>query len=90
VFRSGVFSKVHASDLVPGDIITVAVGDRVPADCRMLSIASSSFRLDQAILTGESVSVSKSIDSVSDRKAVKQDMTSMLFSVSTQGNSFLQ
>lgn len=82
VLRDGTLSKIHASDLVPGDIISVAVGDKIPADCRVLSIASSSFRVDQAILTGESISVGKSIESVSDRKAVKQDMTSMLFSVS--------
>jgi Ca2+ transporting ATPase len=81
VLRSGNLSKIHASDLVPGDIVSIAVGDKIPADCRVLSIASSSFRIDQAILTGESVSVGKSIEAVNDRKAVKQDMTSMLFSV---------
>jgi P-type Ca2+ transporter type 2A len=59
----------------------VAVGDKIPADCRVLSISSSSFSIDQAILTGESVSVNKHVDIVSDPKAVKQDMTNMLFSV---------
>lgn len=68
---------------MPGDIISVTVGDKIPADCRLLSISSSSFRVDQAILTGESVSVNKSIDAISDVKAVKQDMTNMLFTVST-------
>ena len=68
---------------MPGDIIFVAVGDRVPADCRLLSISSSSFRVDQALLTGESESVNKSIDTVSDMKAVKQDMTNIIFSVSS-------
>lgn len=67
---------------MPGDIISVAVGDRVPADCRLLSILSSSFRVDQAILTGESESVNKSVDVVPDFKAVKQDMTNVIFSVS--------
>jgi Ca2+ transporting ATPase len=81
VFRSGHLARIHASDLVPGDIISVAVGDKVPADCRLLSISSSSFRVDQAILTGESGSVNKSIDVVPDLKAVKQDMSNMLFSV---------
>ena len=79
--RSGQIARIHASELVPGDIIAVAVGDKIPADCRVLSVSSSSFRIDQAILTGESVSVNKSIDVVSDLKAVKQDMTNMLFSV---------
>lgn len=67
---------------MPGDIISVAVGDKIPADCRLLSISSSSFRVDQAILTGESVSVNKSVGVVPDSKAVKQDMTNMLFTVS--------
>jgi len=81
VLRSGHLNRIPASRVVPGDIIAVSVGDKIPADCRLLSVSSSSFRVDQAILTGESVSVSKSIDVVSDVKAVKQDMTNMLFSV---------
>ena len=79
--RSGVVKKVEVSDIVPGDVIIVAVGDRIPADCRLLSISSSSFRVDQAILTGESESVNKTLDVVPDEKAVKQDMTNMIFSV---------
>ncbi|KAJ7905322.1 hypothetical protein B0H14DRAFT_2659857 [Mycena olivaceomarginata] len=78
--------RIHAVELVPGDIITVAVGDKIPADCRLLSVTSSSFRIDQAILTGESVSVNKYVDVVPDLKAVKQDMTNMLFSGTTVVN----
>lgn len=74
--------RIHSTELVPGDIVAVAVGDKIPADCRLLSVSSSSFRIDQAILTGESVSVNKSTEVVPDLKAVKQDMTNMLFSVS--------
>jgi hypothetical protein len=81
VLRSGKINRIPASRIVPGDIALVSVGDRIPADCRLLSVSSSSFRVDQAILTGESVSVSKSEDVVSDVKAVKQDMTNMLFTV---------
>jgi Ca2+ transporting ATPase len=64
-------------------VINVAVGDRIPADCRLLSIHSNSFRVDQAILTGESESVAKSIAKVKDAQAVKQDQTNMLFSGTT-------
>ena len=81
VFRDGAVRRLHATELVPGDIITVAVGDKIPADCRIISVSSGSFRVDQAILTGESESVHKSVAVVSDIKAVKQDMTNMLFSV---------
>jgi len=81
VLRASQIVRVHASELVPGDIISVSVGDKIPADCRLLSISSSSFRVDQAILTGESESVRKTSDVVPDTKAVKQDMTNLLFSV---------
>jgi Ca2+ transporting ATPase len=67
---------------VPGDIVQVHVGDKIPADCRVLSFSSSSFRVDQALLTGESMSVSKMEDKVADEKAVRQDMMNMLFAVS--------
>jgi Ca2+ transporting ATPase len=48
-----------------------------------LSITSASFTIDQAILTGESVSVSKTTQPVHDEKAVKQDMINTLFSGTT-------
>lgn len=83
VLRAGHTLRIHASELVPGDIISVSVGDRIPADCGLLSISSSSLRIDQAILTGESESVRKTTDPVPDIKAVKQDMTNILFSVRT-------
>ncbi|KAJ7219107.1 Ca-transporting ATPase [Mycena pura] len=86
VVRSSQLARIHASELVPGDIISVAVGDKIPADCRLISVTSSSFRIDQAILTGESVSVNKYVDVVPDIKAVKQDMTNMLFSGTTVVN----
>jgi Ca2+ transporting ATPase len=81
VLRSGQLTKIHATELVPGDVVSVSVGDRIPADCRLLSVSSSSFRVDQAILTGESESVNKSVEAIRDSGAVKQDMTNMLFSV---------
>ena len=85
VVRSGGHvSRVKADELVPGDIITISVGDRVPADCRLLSIESNSFAVDQAILTGESESVGKDHKAVvRDEKAVLQDQVNMLFSGTT-------
>lgn len=82
--NGGHASRVKAEDLVPGDIITVAVGDRIPADCRLLAIESNSFAVDQAILTGESESVRKDETAVvSDPKAVLQDQVNILFSGTT-------
>lgn len=75
--------RIKAEELVPGDIISIAVGDRVPADCRLLSIQSNSFQVDQAILTGESESVGKDTKPIQDSRAVKQDQVNMLFSGTT-------
>jgi Ca2+ transporting ATPase len=86
VVRDGKTQRVKAEDLVPGDVIQIAVGDRIPADCRLLSIHSNSFRVDQAILTGESESVSKDTKAIKDRQAVKQDQINMLFSGTTVVN----
>ncbi|CCG83475.1 Calcium-transporting ATPase sarcoplasmic/endoplasmic reticulum type [Taphrina deformans PYCC 5710] len=83
VIRNGHLAKIRAEELVPGDIVEVSVGDKVPADCRLLEIETNSFRMDQAILTGESESVSKSTEPVNDERAVKQDQVNMLFSGTT-------
>jgi P-type Ca2+ transporter type 2A len=83
VMRTGILKRVKADDLVPGDVIHVAIGDRIPADCRILSIQSNSFSVDQSILTGESESVPKETRAVKDTDAVKQDQVNMLFSGTT-------
>ncbi|KAL2072833.1 hypothetical protein VTL71DRAFT_12176 [Oculimacula yallundae] len=83
VIRDGKITKIRAEELVPGDIISIAVGDRIPADCRVLAIQSNSFNVDQAILTGESESVGKDTIAVTDSKAVKQDQINILFSGTT-------
>lgn len=83
VVRNSITRRIRAEELVPGDIITIAVGDRVPADCRLLSIQSNAFSVDQSILTGESESVGKEVNPVKDKDAVKQDQVNMLFSGTT-------
>merc|ERR1719495_2360395 len=52
----------------------------IPADMRIFSILSTTLRIDQSILTGESVSVIKHTDPVPDRRAVNQDKKNILFS----------
>ncbi|XP_051903710.1 sarcoplasmic/endoplasmic reticulum calcium ATPase 1 isoform X2 [Hippocampus zosterae] len=72
--------RIKARDIVPGDIVEVAVGDKVPADIRLTSVKSTTLRVDQSILTGESVSIIKHTDPVPDPRAVNQDKKNMLFS----------
>lgn len=82
VYREGraTVQKIRAREIVPGDIVEIAVGDKVPADIRLMEIKSTTLRVDQAILTGESVSVIKHTEAVPDPKAVNQDKKNMLFS----------
>ena len=61
-------------------MLSVAVGDKIPADLRLVQIYSTTIRIDQSILTGESVSVIKHTDSVPDTRAVNQDKKNCLFS----------
>ncbi|MBF9059631.1 HAD-IC family P-type ATPase [Rhodobacterales bacterium HKCCSP123] len=57
VMREGREQVIPARELVPGDVILLAEGDRVPADAEIL--AEAGLGLDEAVLTGESVPVSK-------------------------------
>nr|AAB58910.1 Ca2+-ATPase [Oryza sativa Indica Group] len=60
VKRDGRWSHgLPARDLVPGDIVELRVGDKVPADMRVLQLISSTLRVEQGSLTGETASVNK-------------------------------
>lgn len=77
--KSGV-QKVRAKEIVPGDLVEVSVGDKIPADIRLIKVFSTTIRIDQSILTGESVSVIKHTDVIPDPRAVNQDKKNILFS----------
>lgn len=77
--KSGI-QKIRAKEIVPGDIVEVSVGDKIPADVRITHIYSTTLRIDQSILTGESVSVIKHTDAIPDPRAVNQDKKNILFS----------
>jgi len=74
VFRSGELIKISAHNIVPGDIIFLEEGDRVPADARI--IEAKNFRTIESSLTGESIPVDKTTDilpektGLSDRKNI--------------------
>ena len=57
VYRDGILTEIPGEELVPGDIVSLDTGDRVPADICLLEAAALS--ADESILTGESVPVSK-------------------------------
>ncbi|KAH8739707.1 calcium-transporting ATPase 1 [Cryptosporidium ryanae] len=85
VLRCGIWSEIPAEDLVPGDIVRVRVGDRVPADLRVIKLLSSSLRVEQSQLTGESSGVLKDSGplDVSKRNIEIQAKTNMLYSSTT-------
>jgi len=76
VIRGGESLSVDASELVPGDIVRLNEGDKVPADLRL--IEADSLRADEAMLTGESVPVSKDIDKLEGKKEV-YEQANLLF-----------
>jgi len=78
--KPGLAQRIKARELVPGDIVEIAVGDKIPADIRLTSIYSTTLRIDQALLTGESVSVIKHCDTIPEVRAVNQDKKNLLFS----------
>jgi magnesium-transporting ATPase (P-type) len=62
VIRGDRRTTIKADELVPGDIVLLEAGDRVPADLRLLK--ARNLRVDEAVLTGESVPTDKSVASV--------------------------
>ncbi len=84
VIRSGKEREIDAESLVPGDIVRLNQGDRVPADGRVMFI--NDFQIDEAVLTGESLPVLKSVDP-SPASAGISDQSSMVFAgtLVTQG-----
>ncbi|KAJ3567702.1 hypothetical protein NPX13_g6677 [Xylaria arbuscula] len=65
VIRNGIPVALQATELVPGDIVLVKAGNKLPADLRFLQVSSDA-KLDRSILTGESVPLAASVDSTDD------------------------
>jgi Ca2+-transporting ATPase len=83
VIRDGEEEKISARDLVPGDIILLQTGDRIPADSRLTEAVN--LKIDEAPLTGESTPVGKQIEtipsdaSVADRKNMAYMGTTVVY-----------
>src|SRR3989338_4850288 len=76
VIRGGVEKEVDAASLVPGDLLRLSQGDRVPADARLVFV--NDLQIDEALLTGESLPAEKSAEP-SGKDAVLGDQESMVF-----------
>jgi magnesium-transporting ATPase (P-type) len=77
VLRAGRRAGLDAAELVPGDIVYLVSGDKVPADMRL--IAANSLRIDESAITGESTAADKNTDPVSGG-AVLAERTCMAYS----------
>ena len=77
ILRNGQTGMVPSEELVPGDIVLLESGDRVPADVRLVEVKS--LRTEEAALTGESVPIDKKTDPVAE-KATIGDRSGMAFS----------
>lgn len=76
VHRVNRTTRIDASQLVPGDVVSLAEGEKVPADIRLLR--SANLRVDEAQLTGESLPISKQTDALTGTKEM-YEQTNMLF-----------
>lgn len=77
VFRNGQETIVSDDELVPGDVIVIREGEKVPADARI--IESNNLRLDEAALTGESVPVNKIANVLEATKLPIAEQKNMIF-----------
>ncbi|MCK2125677.1 cation-transporting P-type ATPase [Thauera aromatica] len=62
VIRDGQRQEIDAGALVPGDVVVLSSGDRVPADLRLVAVTE--LRVEEAALTGESLPAEKAVDAV--------------------------
>lgn len=80
VKRDGEEISIHSSNLVVGDIVFLASGDKISADMRI--IECNNFTVDESVLTGESIAVNKNIG-VIDKEVAINDMKNMVFAGTT-------
>jgi Na+-exporting ATPase len=81
VVRGGEAKVVPSGEIVPGDLVEVKMGDTIPADLRL--IEAKNFETDEALLTGESLPVRKSENSVFDDATGPGDRLNVAYSSST-------
>jgi Ca2+-transporting ATPase len=87
VIRDGHEREVNSDDLVPGDLVVLASGAKVPADIRIVS--SLELKIDESMLTGESLPAEKTAQAIADDNLTPGDQRNMAFmgSVVVSGRS---
>lgn len=81
VRRAGRVEMIDAADLVAGDVVELEEGDAIPADGRLL--AASGLRVNEALLTGESLPVDKVVDAQVDQTTPLAERLPMVYSGTT-------
>jgi len=81
VVRGGEVATVPATELVPGDTVLLEAGNVVPADLRVVEVVQ--LRMDEAALTGESVTVDKTLGALPSRELALGDRRNMAFKGTT-------
>ncbi|KAK3401359.1 hypothetical protein B0T20DRAFT_113594 [Sordaria brevicollis] len=81
VVRGGEAMVVPSGEIVPGDLVEVKMGDTLPADIRL--IEAKNFETDEALLTGESLPVRKTVDQTFDDSTGPGDRLNVAYSSST-------
>ncbi|MCL4417784.1 MAG: HAD-IC family P-type ATPase, partial [Actinobacteria bacterium] len=81
VIRDGIEEQINSKLLVPGDLLKLTSGDLIPADCRIISEVN--LEVNESILTGESLSVEKSVENIDKAGIPLGDRKNMLFSGTT-------
>lgn len=77
VVRDGATHVINAAQLVPGDVVLIQEGERVPADMRL--VIAHNVHVDESILTGESLQVGKKSAAITNLIAPLMEQTNMLF-----------
>jgi len=84
--RDGKWNEIDASELVPGDVIRIRLGDVVPADAKLID--GNYISIDQAALTGESLPVNKKVGDVVYSGSIAKQGEMVAIITSTGGNTF--
>ncbi len=77
VLRAGKEKEIHSEEVVPGDIVLLASGTKVPADLRL--IHTIELKIDESMLTGESIPAEKRISSIGEENLTPGDQRNIAF-----------